>query len=109
MNSVLNDIGKKMPYRESEDYLNDLVNAATEKAITRHASAKRSGHKGLMAISAAAVALVVIGFGIAFFNAKDAQQATMSSPGPLDEFLNTLSDEEASQLQFYVMEEIPEY
>ena len=32
-----------------------------------------------------------------------------NSQSPLDEFLNTLSDEEAAQLTFYEIEEIPEY
>ena len=109
MNNVFNDIGKKMPFRETGDYLDNLIDGATEKAITEQATAKRSRRLRLMIASAAAVALLIIGYGIALFNARSTHQVTMNDQGPLDEFLNTLSDEEAAQLTFYELEEIPEY
>ena len=58
---------------------------------------------------AAAVVVLIIGFGIALMYVKSSPQLPMSDQSPLDEFLSTLSDEEASQLTFYEMEEIPEY
>lgn len=109
MNSIFDNIGKRMPYQESGEYLDNLIDVSTEKAITQHVSAKKNRHRGLMATSAAAVALLIIGFGIAFFNGDNSQKVIMNDQGPLDEFLNTLSDEEAAQLSFYEMEEIPEY
>jgi len=62
-----------------------------------------------LAASAAAVAALIVCFGIGFFNGKSPQPVAENSQGPLDEFLNTLSDEEAAQLTFYEIEEIPEY
>lgn len=109
MNNDFDDIGKRMPFRETGDYLDNLIDNATEKAITHHATAKRSLHRMLMIASAAAVALLIIGSGIALFNARNTHQVAMTEQGPLDEFLNTLSDEEAAQLTFYELEEIPEY
>ena len=37
MKETFNDIGKRMPYQEGEDYVNDLLNRVTEQAInSRH-------------------------------------------------------------------------
>ncbi len=109
MNQIFNDIGKRMPYRESDEYLNGLIEKSTEKAILHHSAARRNWRRRLMAASAAAVTLLILGIGVALFNGSDAHPAPMSGQGPLDEFLSTLSDEEAAQLTFYEMEEIPEY
>lgn len=110
MNKILNDIGKiGMPYRENGKYLDDLIGETTEKAIAQYATARRHWHTRLKAAAAAAVVLLAVGLGIILFNVKDNQQVTMSGQGPLDEFLCTLSDDEAAQLTFYEIEEIPEY
>ena len=109
MNQIFNDIEKRMPYRESEEYLSDLIDKSTEKAIMQHSAAGKNWRRLLMAASAAAVALLILGFGLTHFNGRNAQLVSMSDQGPLDEFLSTLSDEEAAQLQFYEMEEIPMY
>ena len=109
MNQIFNDIEKRMPYRESEEYLNDLIDKSTEKAIQHHSVATRNWRRRLMAASAAAVTLLILGVGVALFNGREAQPVPMGDQGPLDEFLSTLSDEEAAQLPFYEMEEIPEY
>ena len=108
MEELFKDIGKKMPYKESEEYLDALIDKATENAINHHASVRRKPRLGMMLASAAAVALLVIGIGLTLFKGQD-KPATISDQGPLDEFLSSLSDEEAAQLSFYEIEEIPEY
>ena len=108
MNNLSNEIGKRIPYRESEEYLDNLIDTATDKALARHAASK-SRHRRLMVATTAAMVLLIIGFGIAHFNGKDHQPVAETNQGPLDEFLSTLSDEEAAQLTFYEIEEIPEY
>ena len=40
MKDLLNDIGKKMPYSESKEYLDGLIDRATEQAIKQHVTAK---------------------------------------------------------------------
>ena len=107
MNNVFNNIGKKMPYRESEEYLDNLIDVTIEKAI-HQASTRRRQRVGIIIASAAAVALLVVGIGLTLFNGQS-DPVAISDQGPLDEFLSTLSDEEAAQLSFYEIEEIPEY
>lgn len=109
MNNLFDDIGRRLPYRESEEYLDSLIDLTTEKAIKQQAMARRNRHRGLLAASAAAVAVLIFTFSILLFNGKSTRQVAMTSQGPLDEFLNTLSEEEAAQLTYYEIEEIPEY
>lgn len=107
MNKEFDDIGKRMPYRENGEYLDNLIDAMTENAIHQSNTGSKSRMR-MMIASAAAVALLVIGIGLTLFNGKN-DPVTTSDQGPLDEFLSTLSDEEAAQLSFYEIEEIPEY
>ena len=104
MNNVFDDIGKRMPYRESGEYLDNLIDEATENAIKRQNPNRSAWHRWAMAASAAAVAIL-----IALYNGRTIQAVTMDNQGPIDEFLSSLSDEEAAQLPFYEVEEIPEY
>ena len=100
MNELLNDIDKRLPYQESDEYLDSLIDSATEHAITHHAHSHSKWRVTMIKLSAAAVTL---------FNGHTTQPVTMDNQSPLDEFLNTLSDEEAAQLQYFEIEEIPEY
>lgn len=109
MNELLYDIEKRLPYQESEEYIDALIDRTTQNAITHHAQSHSKWRVTIMALSAAAVTLLVVGISITLFNGQTSQPISMSSQGPLDEFLNTLSDEEAAQLQYYEIEEIPEY
>jgi len=65
----------------------------------------------LMPSKGALLSLLVLGIGFKLLhNPIPATTAvTLTGEGPLDEFLNSLSDEEAAQLQYYEIEEIPEY
>jgi len=105
MNDIFKLTGRKMPYLENEEYLDSLIEHATERAV-HQAKIKRWPRLSIMLASAAAVALLAIGF--ALFNGQNVP-VTTSNQGPLDEFLSTLSDEEAAQLPYYEIEEIPEY
>ena len=110
MKELLNDMEKRLPYQESEEYLIVLIDKKTENAIMLHRKAKSRKRWSMMTASAAAVALLLIGFGVKLMFEKDKQPiVTLSGDGPLDEFLNALSDEEAAQLLYYEIEEIPEY
>ena len=110
MKELLNDMEKRLPYQESEEYLSELIDKKTENAILLHRKAKSRKRWSMMTASAAAVALLLIGFGVKLMFEKDKQPiVTLSGDGPLDEFLNALSDEEAAQLLYYEIEEIPEY
>ncbi len=119
------DIQKRMPYTESEDYLDQLVQKATEKAILQRKQPVAKMRSIYTFVASAAAVLLLLTIGITQFRSHDDQMATiqqetsslmadngsvsMEDAGPIDEFLNSLSDEEAQMLAYYEMEDIPEY
>lgn len=110
MRELYDNIGKKLPYQESDKYLENLINKTTENAIRQQNTAKGHWQLSRMIASAAAGLILLIGIGVTVFNLGDKTAAVpLQDQSPLDEFLNTLSDEEAAQLQYYEIEEIPEY
>ena len=109
MKEFSDEIGKKMPYNESEEYLDSLIDRAIEQAIKQHAGDRGSHRWMVMAASAAAVALLLISIGVTVMNYESRQTVTLQSEGPIDEFLSSLTDEEVAQLPYIEIEEIPEY
>lgn len=111
MKELFDDIGKKLPYNESETYLDGLVDEMTEKAIMQHHQTKNKMRWRTIAVSTAASVLIIIGIGTTLHHQRDNNNAvvTLNAEGPFDEFLNTLSDEEVAMLPDYEIEEIPEY
>ena len=110
MKDILNDIGKKMPYSESEEYLDGLIDRATEQAVKQHVVARGKRRRGVMAASAAAVALLLVSIGLTVMNNESQRpDVTLQTQSPIDEFLSSLTDEEVAQLPYIEIEEIPEY
>lgn len=122
------DIQKRMPYSESEDYLNRLIEQSTEQAIQQSAQPKARVRylRPLIVSAAAAVALLLVVAITQWRPASDplaeaelpqdtialaADNTLMAnaSDGPIDEFLNALSDDEAQLLSYYNIDEMPEY
>ena len=104
------NIGKRLPYDESEEYLDGLLDKAAHVALQQHGKPLGRKRWGLMWASAAAVALLLVGIGFHELNDVNRQPvATQQAGGPIDEFLNSLTDEEVAQLPCYEIEEIPEY
>ena len=106
------NIGKRMPYTESNEYVGELLNRVTEEAI-RHDSGKsrsRARVRIMIGSAAAAVMLLLVGIGIVRFQQADQSVAKNTMvQSPIDQFLNSISDEEAKTLMYYEIEEIPEY
>ncbi len=113
------NIQKRMPYRESDDYVKQLIDHATDQAINKAAEARQPRAKTRSMrwmAAAAAVAAVMALAGIAYNSqptAYDSDTLTAMADynddrGPIDDFLDNLSDEEAQLLAYYEIEEIPE-
>lgn len=105
-----NNIGKQMPYRESEDYIDRLVAQATDNALGQ---VKQHARRRLvmMVTSSAATVLLIIGVALAATHVRHQQvvASTARQESPIDEFLGSLTDEEVTMLPCYEIEEIPEY
>lgn len=107
---LFEDISKNLPYSESEEYLDDLMDRVVEASLKQQGVVRGKKHWGMMLASAAAVMLLVFGIGFTVLkNGNHQQIADLQSSGPIDEFLSSLTDEEVAQLPYYEIEEIPEY
>jgi len=104
------DIGKKMPFAESRDYINNLIDKSTEMAINHQREKSQKSSIGKWIASAAASVVILAGIGIAYFHSTTSVITTAENvPGPIDQFLNNLTDEEVQMIAYYEIEDIPEY
>ena len=105
------NIDKRMPYTEREDYVKQLISQTTERTISmsKHQSLKLRTYR-LTAIAAAVTALLVIA-GVTLVNAPSEQMVAQNTEvnSPMDEFLSSISDEEAQLLASYTIETVPDY
>ncbi|MBP3739131.1 MAG: hypothetical protein J6I72_08815 [Muribaculaceae bacterium] len=100
------DIDTRLPYRESDDYVNHLIERCTSNAIEQHHHQPQR-MVPLWIISAAASAVLLLTAGITWWHLQRPATITETEQGPLDRFLDNLSDEDASYITYYEMEEIP--
>ncbi len=104
-------IGKRMPYAESDHYLSELIDRTTETAIRQGRQRRPTARPALRLAVAAAVAALLVFVGITLWSplSSGQQVAQTTAESPVDEFLNSISDEDAQQLAYYEVETIQDY
>ncbi len=105
------NIGKRMPYTEDKDYVSNLISQATETALQKQPKAKTVSLKTKWMAAAAAVMVLLTGAGVTYHlqTAETVQPVVAeSTASPVDDFLDSLSDEDVQLLAYYEIEEIPE-
>ena len=105
----MNDVKRQMPYDEPQGYVEQLVNKSTARALKAYRPAPRR----FWWLKGAAAAAMLVAAGLTAWHvvpSADEPQAPVaqSTYAPIDEFLNGISDEEARQIHYYEIEEIPE-
>jgi hypothetical protein len=108
-----------MPFNENNDYIDNLWMRAAEKAI---AQAEKPSAKTpiltlhqhvLTAVATAALVVLVTTISWKFIckqlSPDSSQQVAVASENPLDEFLGSISDEEAKQIDCYQITTISDY
>ena len=104
------DMTKQLPYQESEEYLEALLDRVTREAVRQQQVAPVSKRWSLARWSAVAAVVLALGIGLTVLNHEPKRVVVATTPAsPIDEFLNTLTDEEVARLPYYEIEEIPEY
>ncbi|MBQ6952448.1 MAG: hypothetical protein IJP81_00885 [Bacteroidales bacterium] len=101
------DIVTDLPYKESPEYVEQLVSRSRAKAAQRAVSAGRTLSPWLYTLSGAAAA-AAIAVGIFLFKPKAGPEETLYR-SPMDSFLASISDTEASQIVDFPIDDIPEY
>lgn len=102
--------GKRLPYKEDNDYVAQLVARSADMAV----SSVKISHKrnvvvkwGRIIISAAAVLI----FGLLFFSKlnDESEYDKYQNSMTLSEVLDSMSDEKLMCVSYYEIEDIPEY
>ncbi len=105
---TIEQAGRKMPFNEKDGYVEQLVSRTTEQAIRQ--SARNKAHTVPLRFVAAIAASVqlLLGATLMWYNTQDEPQtlARTEQQDPLGNFLNSITDEEARQIEFYEIEEI---
>jgi len=91
---------KKMPFVEEEGYVERLVQQVTDRTVSQRRKSMQRTVLVRLAASIAAVAIIG-GASSRFLSCSN----ILSPDSPLDSFLAGLSDDEASQLDYYDIEE----
>lgn len=102
--------GKKMPYKESEEYVARLIENCAEHAVK--AGVAESKHKGVVRLTFEIVSVAaVLLLGVVLFVGlnKESDYEKIQNSMTLSEVLADMSDEELMSVNSYVVDDIPEY
>lgn len=102
--------GKRMPYKEDNDYVARLIARSADVAVRKSSRSEKRNvimRLGRVLIPVAAVLLLVV---LLFTNLNnESEYEKYQNAMTLSEVLNSLSDEELMCVSSYVIEDIPEY
>lgn len=103
------NIGKRMPYTESNEYINSLIDKGIDIAIAR--SEKKHNIFGKKLILTAVSVAASVAIMLMIFNYESSTTSTynkITGAMPLNEVLTSLNDQQVEALDYYSTE-IPEY
>lgn len=99
--------GKRMPYKESDDYVARLIERSAENAVQSSHKHSKVVRLALEIVSVAAVLAVGVML-FAGLNTESDYERIQNSMS-LSEVLNSMSEEELMSIDCYAIEDIPEY
>ncbi len=104
------EIGKKLPYNESNDYVMGLVGKCADMAVVSAPAIKKHGLvKRIYFIATGVAAAALLAFmSINYVNKVNAYEQINKSQ-TLPQVLSTMSDEEVMDVSYYTVDDIPEY
>ena len=107
--SHFDNIGKRLPYTESEPYLDALTQRAPDNAIAHQRAATHRNRRWLYTAAAAIALAIAATAGIMKFFMVPTTDTIQQTDGPLAEFLDGLSDDDALLLAYYDIDDLPDY
>ena len=96
-----------LPYKESPEYVEQLVQRCQDAALEEAKPARRTVRPWFYGVASVAVA-AAIAVGIFLWTPKNASPDLALSSSPIDTFLASLSDEEAAMIVDWPIDDIPE-
>ena len=112
MNNEFESVGKRMPYKETPEYISLLASRCAERAISDSLQHKRTSNVRriwLSVASAAAVIAIVAIIGLSVYSNQDLNATKIADSPNLDQVIKSLSDEQLQELYTYSIDDIPEY
>ena len=99
-----------MPYAEAKDYIADLINKGTEKAISESKPNLRSLfiRRTIVGTAAAAIMAGVVMTTVNFETSQEKLMNKLNNTPSIEEVLNSLSDDQMAELSTFTID-IPEY
>lgn len=111
-------VGKRMPYAETDEYIDSLVTRCADRAIAlrdgSRGSHRRSGSfMRRMGIAATSMAAAILAAAIIIPSAIDDSgsritAATIAQSSSLSDVLSSLSNDELATLDYYTLEDLPD-
>lgn len=103
---IWEELNKRMPFHEDKDYVKGLIEKSTDRAVAMGSSPAR--HIPLRRVAMVAAASVALLFVVTLvYKNLETEKPIMAKAremNPLDLFLNSISDEEAKQIEYYEVE-----
>lgn len=102
--------GKRMPYKESDEYVAQLIAKSADYAIANKAVAPRRDMFRVWTRAAVSMAAVLL-FGVLMFTKLNVENdfENYQSNLTLSEVLSSMSDDKLMCVSYYEIDEIPEY
>lgn len=105
--------GKRMPYREDGDYVSGLVSRCADVAVSQATKPKRRFGTAIstkvFARALAVAAVLVVGVLLFGKFTGDSAYEILQKSQPLADVLESMSEEELMCVNYYTVEDIPEY
>ena len=114
-NGDFENFGKKMPFHETQEYVNDLVERCTEYALSSNQQSKNASIKRLIAYAspgiAAAIAITTILFAVLTpreeNNDFNCTVETIANSKSLGTVLSQLSNDQLASLDYCTFDDLP--
>ncbi|MBE6310720.1 MAG: hypothetical protein E7080_06690 [Bacteroidales bacterium] len=109
MNELKQFAGKRMPYKENDDYVARLIAKSADVAIVQAKQSQKARFKTVLVRWCSVAAMIAIIVGTYWWNVQESDFEQYKNSESLADVLDSMSDEQVMNLYCYELEEIPEY
>ena len=101
--------GKRLPYKENDDYVSRLIAKSADVAIAQAKQSQKKRFKTVLVRWCSVAAMVAVIVSAYWWNAPESEFEQYKNSASLADVLDSMSDEQVMNLYCYELEEIPEY
>lgn len=110
MKDLTKYVGKRMPYAENDEYVAQLIDRCTDKAISGKPNTQhRPTLIKWLSAGASVAAVLITGVLVFSLQSKDNAFDSYHNSMPLSEVLSSMSDEDLMCVSYYELDDLTEY